>query len=169
MTIKHETWIACRADYVTGNGSLAALATKHGLKRGSVEKRARKEDWTGLRAEFDQRALEKLLPPVPPSLPPAPMAPDGAISSEWLRQRQELYYRQNSALLDKVRKLLDLKLTEEKELSADNLARLTSALGSLIEAEGKLLGLRDHRRDKRRRPSCDSPNPVADPTPASTP
>jgi hypothetical protein len=151
MKIPRETWTQARADYITGKGSLAGIATRHHLKRGSVEKCAKREGWAKLRREFESAQLAKLIPPPPPSLPPVPVAVDGAVSGEWLRVRQQIYYQQNSALLDRVRKLLDGKLADGANLDADELARLTTALGGIINAESQLLGLRDRRRDKKSR------------------
>jgi hypothetical protein len=166
MSINRETWIAVREDYIRGRGSLSTVARKHGLKRGSVEKRARKEDWTGLRREFEARQLEKIIPPMLPSLPPVPVAPGGVVSSMWLAERQELYYRENTALLDKARKLLDAKLSEQNGGSADSLAKLTSALSGIVTAESQLLGLRDRRRDKRRSRAWTDVMPI-EPIPAN--
>jgi hypothetical protein len=129
------------------------VAGRHGVAKGSVEKKARKENWTELRAEFEAAQLAKLFPPPPPTLPEAPVAPDGVVSDRWLESRMDIYYRRNAELLDKARTLLAAKLAGEKELSADHLGKLTSALGGIVDAENKLLGLRDRRREKRRRPS----------------
>ena len=165
MRIDRSTWVTCREDYIRGRGSLATVAARHGLKRGSVEKRARKEDWTRLRAEFEQRQLEKILPPVPLTLPPVPVAPDGAVSEQWLRARQEIHYQRNSALLDKTRDLLDAKLAASEKPTADELGKLTSAMSGLVSAEIALLGL--NRRQEKRRPRSREARPL--PEPGGTP
>lgn len=149
MNINRETWTQCRADYITGKGSLAGVASRNGLRTGSVEKRARKEEWTRLRREFEAAQLAKLIPPPSPVLPSVPVTPDGAISEVWLRARQEIHYRKNAELLDKTRALLDAKLTASEKPSADELGKLTSALSGIVSAEIALLGL-NRRRDKKR-------------------
>jgi len=149
MSITHETWLRCKTDYITGKGSLTVVAGRHGVAKGSVEKKSLKEGWTGLRAEFEAAQLAKLIPPPPPTLPEAPIAPDGTVSEEWLRDRQGLYYRENAALVDKARLLLAKKLADEaNDLGTDGLAKLTSALGGIVDAESKLLGLRERRGKK---------------------
>ena len=149
MSITHETWTACRADYITGKGSLREVAARHGVAKSSVEKKALTEEWTRLRQEFEATQLAKLFPAAPPTLPPVPVAPDGVVSSEWLAQRQELYYRETAALVDKARSLLAKKLADEKnDLGTDELAKLTNALGGIVDAENKLLGLNHRQKDK---------------------
>jgi hypothetical protein len=174
MNITHETWLRCKTDYITGKGSLAVVAGRHGIAKGSVEKKALKEGWTGLRSEFEAAQLAKLIPPPPPMPPEAPVAPDGAVSDTWLQSRMDTYYRRNAELLDKIRTLLAAKLAEEKELGADGLAKLTSALGGIVDAENKLLGLRDRRGKKRARhvpplPRWDEPTLASEPTPEPQP
>jgi hypothetical protein len=159
MSITHETWLRCKTDYITGKGSLRDVAARHGVAKGSVEKKALKEGWTELRSEFEAAQLAKLIPPPPPTLPEAPVALDGAVSDKWLQSRMGIYYRRNAELLDNARTLLAAKLAEEKELSTDGLAKLTSALGGIVDAENKLLGLRDQRRGKSRRTHYSMPLP----------
>lgn len=171
MSITHETWLRCKTAYITGTGSLRDVAARHGVAKGSVEKHARKENWTGLRCEFEAAQLAKLIPPPPPTLPEAPVAPDGAVSDKWLAARMDIYYRRNAELLDTARTLLAAKLAEENELSADHLGKLTSALAGIVDAENKLLGLRDRRGKKGSRyvppqPRWIAPIPVGEPTPA---
>jgi hypothetical protein len=150
MSITHEIWLRCKTDYITGKGSLREVAARHGVAKSSVEKKALNEKWTRLRDEFEAAQLAKLIPPPPPTLPPVPVAPDGVVSSEWLAQRQELYYRETAALVDKARSLLAKKLADEKnDLGTDELAKLTSALGGIVDAENKLLGLNHRQKDKR--------------------
>lgn len=149
--IIYETWLRCKTDYITGKGSLREVAARHGIAKSSVEKRARQEQWTRLRREFEKNQLEKLLPPTPPSLPPVPVAPGGVVSDQWMQSRMEIYYRRNAELLDKSRKLLETKLDDEKNLGTDALAKLTSALGGIVDAENKLLGLNHRQRGKPRR------------------
>ena len=45
----------------------AALAARHGLQKGSVEKHARKEEWTRLRRQYEAAQLAKLIPPPAPA------------------------------------------------------------------------------------------------------
>lgn len=170
MSITRETWTQCRTDYITGKGSLAGVAARHGLKTGSVEKCAKREGWTKLRRAFEAAQLAKLIPPTPPSLPLVPVAPDGSVSDQWMQTRMEIYYRRNTELLDKARKLLDTKLSEGGNLGADELARLTTALGGMVTAESQLLGLRD-RRGKRKpaRASVRMPEPLPEPGPEPGP
>jgi hypothetical protein len=162
MSINRETWMVAREEYIRGRGSLATVAARHGLKRGSVEKRSRKEGWTRLRREFEAAQLAKLIPPPLLKLPPLPVALDGSVTDEWMRQRQSFYYRENAGLLDKVRRLLDARLTSGADLDEDGLARLTTALGGIVTAEALLLGLRDRRSKKSERAYRFSPPmPVA--------
>lgn len=164
MSITRETWTSCRADYISGKGSLAAVARLHGLRPGSVERRASVEGWTRLRREYEAAQLAKLIPPVPLAPPPVPVAPDGTVSAQWLAQRQELYYRENAALVDRARALLAKKLADENsELGTDGLAKLTSALGGIVDAENKLLGLNQRQRGKARRPYCAPVEPILEP------
>jgi hypothetical protein len=77
MSIPHQTWSVCREDYIRGRGSIAVLARSHGLKKSTVEKCAKREEWKRLRDEFETRQRDKLLPPIPapppvPAIPPAP-------------------------------------------------------------------------------------------------
>lgn len=149
MSITHEIWLRCKTDYLTGKGSLREVAGRHGVAKSSVEKKARNEGWTQLRCEFEAAQLAKLIPPPQPTLPPVPVAPDGVVSSEWLAQRQELYYRENAALVDKARSWLAKKLADEKnDLGTDELAKLTNALGALVDTENKFLGLNHRQKDK---------------------
>jgi hypothetical protein len=160
MSITHEIWLRCKTDYLTGKGSLREVAARHGVAKSSVEKKARNEGWTRLRREFEAAQLAKLLPPVLPTLPPVPVAPDGVVSDSWLAQRQEIYYRENAALVDKARGLLAKKLADEKgDLGTDGLAKLTSALGGIVDAENKLLGLNHRQKGKPRRPAPPMPTP----------
>lgn len=147
--ITREQWTSCREDYIRGRGSLAIVAARHGLRVGSVERRARQEHWTKLRAEYEAAQLAKLIPAKPQVETPVPIAVDGAVSERWLAQRQEIYYRKSADLIDKTRALLAQKLDVQTELSPDALAKLTSALGGLVDAEIKLLGL-NRRSDKKR-------------------
>ena len=158
MSITHETWLRCKMDYITGKGSLREVAARHGVAKSSVEKRARQEEWTRLRREFEAAQLAKLLPPAPPTLPPVPVAPDGVVSDSWLAQRVEIYYQRNAELLDKARGLLAKKLADEKgDLRTDGLAKLTSALGGIVDAENKLLGLNHRQKGRPRRPFPPTP------------
>jgi hypothetical protein len=170
MSITHETWLRCKTDYLTGKGSLREVAGRHGIAKSSVEKKARNEEWTRLRREFETRQLEKVMPPAPPSLPPVPMAPDGAVSDEWLVKRVEIHYRKNTELLDKTRTLLDAKLTASEKPSADELGKMTTALSGIVSAEIALLGLNRKKGKSRRpypRPNYAEPMPV-EPIPTST-
>jgi hypothetical protein len=107
------TWRAIREDYVTGKGSLAVLALQHGLRVGTVERRAGKEGWTGQRCEFEERQRARLLPPLPPVPPPPPAVVDGAVSEDWLRERQARHYRDTVRLLDSLREKLERMIAGE--------------------------------------------------------
>jgi hypothetical protein len=164
MSITHEIWLRCKTDYITGKGSLREVAGRHGVAKSSIEKRARNEEWTRLRREFEAAQLAKLIPAAPPSLPPVPVAPDGVVSDSWLAQRVEIHYRQNAALLDKTRTLLDAKLTASEKPSADELGKMTTALSGIVSAEIALLGL-NRKKGKSRRPPPpvlydDPPQPI---------
>jgi hypothetical protein len=76
-----------------------------------------------------------------------------------MQSRMEIYYRENAAMMDKARSLLAKKLADEKDLGMDGLAKLTSALGGIVDAENKLLGLNHRQKTKPRRPM---PMPMAD-------
>ena len=149
MSITHETWLRCKTDYITGKGSLREVAARHSVAQSSVEKKALNEEWTRLRREFEAVQLAKLIPTAPPTLPPVPVAPDGVVSDSWLAQRVEIYYQRNAELLDKARSLVAKNLADEKnDLGTDELAKLTNALGALVDAENKLLGLNNRQKDK---------------------
>jgi hypothetical protein len=153
MSITHEIWLRCKTDYLTGKGSLRDVAGRHGVAKSSVEKKARNEGWTRLRHEFEAAQLAKLIPSAPPTLPPVPVAPGGVVSDSWLAQRVDIYYQRNAELLDKARGLLAKKLADEKgDLGTDGLAKLTSALGGIVDAENKLLGLNHRQKGRPRRP-----------------
>jgi len=161
MSVNRETWTLCREDYIRGRGSLAVVAGRHGVAKSSVEKKARNEEWTRLRRDFEKHQLENLLPPALPTPPLAPIAPDGVVSDSWLAQRVEIYYQRNAELLDKARGLLVKKLADEKsDLGTDGLAKLTSALGGIVDAENKLLGLNHRQKGKPRRPQQPSVEPL---------
>jgi hypothetical protein len=156
MSITHEIWAICRDEYICGKGSLAVVAARHELRKGSVEKRARKEDWTRLRSEFEAAQLAKLLPPVPamPLLPPVVL--DGGLSEDWLRSRLEIHYYKTTEQIDKARAQIDSKLSDGKNLEPDELAKLCSALSGIATTESQLLGLKDKRKGRRGsyRPVC---------------
>lgn len=120
MSIAHETWTQCRTDYIIGRGSLAVVAVRYGLKKGTVEKCSKREDWRKLRQDFEDRQLEKLLPRVPPVsqipiLPPTP-------PNELEKQLERLVLQRNR---------IDLMI--EAETDPTKLDRLTSARGRLFE------------------------------------
>jgi len=167
MSIPREIWLAAREDYIRGKGSLRSIALRHGLNKATVEKRAKAENWTGLRREFEAAQMAKIIPPPPPMLPPVPVAPDGTVSDQWMGLRVELYYRRNTELLDKVRALLDAKLTASEKPSADELGKLTSALSALVSAEIALLGLNRRKAKPSRRTPSPMPCPVV-PEPVPT-
>ncbi|MER2142402.1 MAG: hypothetical protein ABS888_01300 [Eubacteriales bacterium] len=48
-------WAALRAEYVAGGIGQRALAQKHGVKPGTLEKRAREEGWAALRGAAEAR------------------------------------------------------------------------------------------------------------------
>lgn len=171
MSISRETWTQMREDYIRGRGSLRTLAKRHGLNLGSVEKRARKDKWTALRSEYEAAQLAKLIPTPPPVLPPVPVAPDGAVSDEWMQARMQIYYQRNAELLDKTRTLLEMKLGDATNLGMEGLAKLTAALGGIVDAENKLLGLNSRRKEKRpyRQPVFLTPIPIDEPTPIADP
>ncbi len=166
MSINRESWATCREDYIRGRGSLAAVSKKHGLKKATVEKCAKREGWTHLRHEFEAAQLAKLIPPPPRELPPVPVAPDGAVSDQWMQARMQIYYQRNAALLDKARSLLEVKLGDATNLSTEGLAKLASALGGIVTAESLLLGLNNRRKEKRRPPPMLYLEPIPiEPTP----
>lgn len=148
MTITHEKWLRCKMDFICGKGSQREVAKLHGIGKSSVEKRAVIEGWSELRVEYEAAQIAKLFPSPPLSLPPVSVAPDGVVSSEWLAQRQELYFRENAALLDKARCLIEQKLANEIN-DPDSLTKLISALGEIADVENRLLGLNHPRKNKR--------------------
>ena len=58
--IERETidWAALRAEYVAGGIGQKALAKKHGVSSGAVQKRAREEGWVALRGAAAEQAAE---------------------------------------------------------------------------------------------------------------
>ena len=146
------TWRAIHEDYVTGKGSLAVLALKHGLRTGTVERRAGNEGWTRQRNEFEVRHRARLLPPLPPVPPPAPAVVGGAVSEEWLRERQARHYRDTARLLDLVRGNLEKLIAATGEQSPEAIRNQASALGHLAETEARLLGLRDRGKKAPKEP-----------------
>lgn len=66
-----------------------------------------------------------------------------------MQSRMEIYYQRNAALLDKARKLLETKL-DDVNLSTDGVVKVASALGGIVDAENKLLGLNQRQKGKAR-------------------
>lgn len=54
-------WKKIKAEYIKGGISQRALASKYGVSFSTVERRARLEKWTELRAESEGKATEKLI------------------------------------------------------------------------------------------------------------
>ena len=149
--IPSETWRKVRDSYIRGEGRLRTVADQHGLRAGTVERRAAIEDWSRLRREFETGELSKLLPS-PPAMPPLPPPiPDGAVSEEFLRNRMQAYYRDNSRQLDVVRAHLAKALVGSNP-EPEKLRSLTVTLNLLIEAEARLLGLRNRGRTPKKDP-----------------
>ena len=52
--------VAIKAEYITGNLSLSALALQHGVKRSTLSDLARKEDWAGARQAYRTKVLRQI-------------------------------------------------------------------------------------------------------------
>lgn len=144
-----EKWALCRSDYVTGKGSLCALALRHGINRGTVERRAGTESWSRLRQEYAKRELERLLPGPPPVPQMPPAVEGGAISERWLKDRQELHFRETARFVDLIRASLERRINSEESPSPDTIRSQAAALNHLAEIEARLLGLRNKNAAKR--------------------
>lgn len=60
---KHETgvnWRKIKAEYIAGGISQRALAKKHGVPFGTLQKRARLEKWNSKRQKAEDRTVEKV-------------------------------------------------------------------------------------------------------------
>lgn len=147
------TWLACKTEYVTGQGSLEALSEKHGLSRGSVWLRNKKEGWQKLRKDFEKSKITALFPSTPVINPPAPTMPEGGVSPEWLLERQRLHYSENMSLLDLARGHIKDELQKETAPSPEQIAKLTMALASIVVTESTILGLKNRKTGKNSRPT----------------
>jgi hypothetical protein len=166
MSIPHETWRKCREDYITGQGSFAKLAAKHGLNLGTVEKCAKREGWKDLRSEFEARQRDKLLPPAPPA-PPAPIGPPTP-ENELEKQLQQLVAHRDR---------LDAMIAAETD--PVKLDRLSSARSRVFEqwrilANVPLPGSRKPQKERRGLAIRDLPEPIpaeqaTEPQPVPTP
>ena len=61
--INHETgvsWRKIKAEYIAGGISQRALAEKYGISQATVERRAKKEQWTAKRKAAEGKAIEKV-------------------------------------------------------------------------------------------------------------
>ena len=54
-------WESIKMEYISTDISMRKLAEKHGMKADAIFKRAKRENWTGLREEANRRATAKLL------------------------------------------------------------------------------------------------------------
>ena len=54
------SWRKIKAEYIAGGISQRALAEKHGVPFGTLQKRARKEKWNAKRKKADEKAVEKV-------------------------------------------------------------------------------------------------------------
>jgi hypothetical protein len=159
MAIPLKTWQAAREDYISGGGSLRAISAKHGLNPATVEKRARREEWSELRRQRDD-ALRTGTPP--PAFPPAyaPPTPMGEpLSETWLQEKRRNHFLETQSLIENTRAKLREKLGGDG-LDCDELARLANALDTLADAETRVLGIRDTRKDKPRRRSWQPVEPI---------
>lgn len=121
-----EDRITARTAYVQGKGSARKIALSLGLSPDTVRNWAFAEDWAGLREEYDQRQLRKLMGPEPPA--PAPSAPPAT-------------GEQNRAQAERVSKQL-LKLEEQMEgmTNTASLRDITAAHSRLFEVWCTLTG-----------------------------
>lgn len=58
--MKGVNWRKIKAEYVAGGISQRKLAEKHGVPFGTLQKRARVEQWTAKRRNADEKAVEKV-------------------------------------------------------------------------------------------------------------
>jgi len=150
MAIPLKIWQAAREDYISGGGSLRAMAEKHGLGLPTVEKRARREGWHRLRSERDEALRTGATPPAfpPPYAPPAPTSEP--LSADWLQEKRRNHFLETQSLIEATRAKLRKKLEGDGQ-DRDELTRIASTLHTLVDAEARVLGIRDARKDKPRR------------------
>ena len=117
-------WAALRAEYVAGGIGQKALAKKHGVSSGAVQKRAREEDWVALRgaaaAKAEEAAAEKAGAPG-----------DGLIA---LRLRRALLLK-----LERAAATIPCDATEMKTTAEDGAVKLLK-LRDLTAAYKELVG-----------------------------
>lgn len=99
-------WIKIRNEYINTPTSYDRLAKKYKVSRGSLSKRAKREDWTGKRAECIKKAQERL----------------SEQSIEAQMNYQEKLMQVRSKLLDKIDRAVDAlenqNVDVEKEITS---------------------------------------------------
>src|SRR5262245_19014144 len=149
MAIPLKTWQEARSDYISGGGSVRAIAAGHGLRVATVEKRARRERWAKLRHERDDALRSGATPaPFPPPYSP-PASSSEPLSDAWFEDKRRQYFLETQSLIEEARTKLKKNL-ENDGLDGDEIARLANALGTLAETETRVLGIRDARKEKPR-------------------
>jgi hypothetical protein len=152
QTIPPKVWESVRADYVSGEGSLAVLAARHGLKISATEKRCKAEGWTALRKQRADGALARLVPPPDISLPPPQLPPATPLSPEWVQAEQLCHFRENALLIREGRKKISEFLASAPKLDERALSQIAAAISTLSESSARLLGInsKEKRLPKRR-------------------
>lgn len=123
-----EVWEALRSAYVSGKGSIATLATKHGVVVKTAAQRASKEHWTDLRRQKGEAALAALVPNAAPQPAQPTIPPTSAEALEKKLHRLELQLARVDDLLD-------------RENDARELERLTGAKARLADIWFRLAGV----------------------------
>jgi len=152
-TIAPKLWEAIRNDYIRGEGSLATLAARHGLKKGTVEHRCKAERWTALRQQRADGALARLVPPPDVALPAPHLPTTAPLSAEWLQEQQLSHFSENTRLIQEARKKIGDHLVTASNLNEKSLNLIANSIATLAEASAKLLGLHGKKKEvQKRRP-----------------
>lgn len=108
-------WSDARQDYITSSLSYRQIAEKYNIPFGSLQKRARREDWRGKRIKCGDKTVEKTI---------------NKIASGEAKRYEKIIATATKAL-DRIEKMLD-----DPELTPGGLRALASALVDAKNVQG---------------------------------
>ena len=108
-------WKRIKAEYVAGGTSYRKLAEKYDVSLTTLQRIAKKEDWTGLRRQAEAKSDAKIVDSV----------------SEKQANRASKIIDVADKLLDKISEIIDVAITDTQSIK-----HLTSALKDLKEIKG---------------------------------